>query len=220
MPSVTVKRSICPPLWHSEAEGFKYFPKKAEYRMDSLRKLLKTEFPEVKERILNGKAPLGYYIAEGVTDAYPLYESAPSEYELVGKNKFRMYRDECDLVLDIKCSASSSVLFSFEYMLMAPGAAITLKNGKLGMRDIQDAMLSGYFGEIYEKELERYRVSVTEDGYTVRIARESYEICDTAPLKLRIVIDGVSWKNEEEPTVTLGKGHASPGQYGWLIPTK
>ena len=112
------------------------------------------------------------------------------------------------------------VLFSFEYMLMAPCAAITLKNGALGMRDIQDAMLSGYFGEIYQNELDRYRVSINEDGYTVRIARDSYEICESAPLKFRIVIDGVSWKNEEEPTVTLGKGHASPGQYGWLIPKK
>ena len=40
------------------------------------------------------------------------------------------------------------------------------------------------------------------------------------PLKCRIVIQsGASWAVEDEPTRTLGKSSASPGEYGWLLPS-
>jgi hypothetical protein len=47
--------------YHSEAHGHKIFPEKLEWRIEKLRELLKTEFPEVKARIECGKAPLEFY---------------------------------------------------------------------------------------------------------------------------------------------------------------
>lgn len=47
--------------YHSEGEGFKYFPDKLEWRIKLLEKLLETEFVEVGDRIKDGLVPLEYY---------------------------------------------------------------------------------------------------------------------------------------------------------------
>ena len=41
--------------FHSEAEGYKYFPEKIRWRMDQLNKVLKNDVPDVKKQILNGE---------------------------------------------------------------------------------------------------------------------------------------------------------------------
>ena len=48
--------------YNSEAEGFKFFPKKLKSRVEQLKTLLKTEFPEIEERINRGEAPLEFYL--------------------------------------------------------------------------------------------------------------------------------------------------------------
>ena len=45
--------------YHSEAEGFKFFPEKMEDRIVHLEKILSEEFPLVEKRIAEGKAPIG-----------------------------------------------------------------------------------------------------------------------------------------------------------------
>jgi len=42
--------------FHSEAEGYKYYPAKIEWRMRQLRRVLKTEFPVVRARLRRGGA--------------------------------------------------------------------------------------------------------------------------------------------------------------------
>ena len=131
-----------------------------------------------------------------------------------------MYRDGKDLCLHISCKKAQRIVFVFEYMLMAPGAVLSLKDGVLDFDDIQDSLLCGYFGEVRQRELERYRLTETDDGYLIRIARDSYELTPTAPFKFRILVDGALWKSEDSPVRTLGKRHCSPGEFGWIIPEK
>lgn len=47
--------------YHSEAHGFKFFPEKLEWRIEKLKELLETEFPEIENRVENGLVPLEYY---------------------------------------------------------------------------------------------------------------------------------------------------------------
>ena len=205
--------------YHSEAEGFKYFPKKCEHRIKSLKDLLDGEFPEVEARIREGKAPLGFYLAEGAEDAYAL-KSSPEEADLatVGNGGFKLSRSEDTLDLYIKCEVSDEVVFCFEFMLMAPSAVMKIKDGKLGMNDTQDAYLCGYYGENYDREMKRYRMTRTADGYLVKIPRETYEIAPDAPIRLKLRINSDEWRTEEIPTITLGKGECSPGMFGWIVP--
>ena len=207
--------------YHSEAEGFKYFPKKCEYRIKSLKDMLDNEFPIVEARIREGKVPLGFYLAEGVEDAYILadsYENA--SFEPIGNGGFKLIRNDDFLELYINCDADSEVVFCFEFMLMATSAVMKIKDGKLGMNDTQDAYLCGYYGENYDREMKRYRMTKTQDGYLVRIPRSSYEITPDAPITLKIRINSAEWKIEEIPIITLGKGECSPGMFGWIVPKK
>lgn len=47
--------------YHSEGEGYKFFPEKLRDRISQLKELLETEFPEVGERAAKGLSPLEYY---------------------------------------------------------------------------------------------------------------------------------------------------------------
>ena len=51
--------------FHSEAEGYKYYPARIRWRMDLLRRLLATEFPEVEQRLRQGLVAFPEYIGEG-----------------------------------------------------------------------------------------------------------------------------------------------------------
>lgn len=47
--------------FHSEAEGYKYFPEKIRWRMDQLQKLLDTEIPALKNELEQGQDPFAQY---------------------------------------------------------------------------------------------------------------------------------------------------------------
>jgi hypothetical protein len=50
--------------FHSEAEGYKYFPEKIRWRMALLKRLLATEFPEVEQRVRDGLVAFPEYTGE------------------------------------------------------------------------------------------------------------------------------------------------------------
>ena len=207
--------------YHSEAEAFKFFPKKCAYRIDTLKALLDTEFPIVKKRISEGKVPLGFYLGEGITDVYPLTESLDAaRADAIGKSTLRLTRDSENLNLYVDTDKREPIVICFEFMLCAPSAVMKIEGGKLSMNDKQDAYLCGYYGENYDREMKRYRIKSTERGYEISISRSSYEISPDAPIRLKIKVGNDYWKCEEEPVRNLGKTECSPGEFGWIIPEK
>jgi hypothetical protein len=50
--------------FHSEAEGYKYFPERIRWRMQQLDRLLATEFPEIEQRLRQGLAAFPEYIGQ------------------------------------------------------------------------------------------------------------------------------------------------------------
>ena len=204
--------------YHSEAEGYKYFPEKIQFRIEQLKELLNSEFPIVEERISSGLAPLGYYICEGVSDAYLLTDEKRAEYKKIKDSSFALYRDEEKLTLDIKCSKGAEILFCFEFLLMKHESVLKINDGKLYMCDVQDAHLCGYYLDNYKNEIDRYELQSTDYGYKIRIDRCDYEISPIAPIKLKLQIDGESYVKEENPTTTLGKKDCSPDGFMWILP--
>jgi len=202
--------------YHSEAQGFKFFPEKIEFRIESLNKLLETEFKEVKQRIADGKPPLGYYHAEG-EECYALgrsFEDATSEK--VGEGSFRAIYDDEYVYLDIECPDNSSVLFCFDGRLLWPKSELFIKNDKPYLCD-NNGLYKPFYGDLFEKEYNNYLVEKTNKGYRVRALRSHINWTDDKrPLKLCIKINKVSWKTEEDPIITLGKGNYSAGEFGWL----
>ena len=67
--------------FHSEAEGYKYYPEKIKWRMSELEKLLKKDFPEIKKQISEDKLLFPEYTGknpEGLI-AYSLKQNSLSE---------------------------------------------------------------------------------------------------------------------------------------------
>lgn len=65
--------------YHSEGEGYKYFPEKLKWRIQSLDQLLDKEFPEVEARLAQGLAPLEYY--DGVEEGSAAYALKKGDIE-------------------------------------------------------------------------------------------------------------------------------------------
>lgn len=66
--------------YHSEAEGYKYYPAKLEWRIEQLTRVLMNDFPTVKQMILNDEALFPDYT--GTTPAGELMKSVKNEGEL------------------------------------------------------------------------------------------------------------------------------------------
>ena len=202
--------------YHSEAEGFKFFPAKLENRVCQLKELLDTEFPQVEERIRGGKWPLGYYEAEGET-VYPLrgtWEDAP--WESVGEHRFRAAFDESKVYLDVECPKEAELLFRFEGQLFHPVSEIWVREGKLWI-DPDNAMYRPLYGDLPQRELTHYALEEREKGFRITADRRHIRWTeDRRPFKLLLKVNGVSWVTEEEPVYVLGQTSTSANEFGWL----
>ena len=202
--------------YHSEAEGFKFFPEKLEDRIAYLQTLLKTEFPEVEARIREGKAPLGYYEAENEA-AYPICrETEKAPWEAVGENRFRVSFDDEYVYLDVACPKDAEILFRFEGRLFHPVWELWVKEGKLTL-DVNTVLYCPLPRETRHKEYDHYTLTETADGYRITASRRHIQWTeDERPFKLLLKIGEVCWHPEEVPVYNLGQGTTSAGEYGWL----
>ena len=218
--------------YHSEAEGYKFFPEKLDHRMKQLQELLKTEFAEVKQRIREGKAPLEYYLGEQ-EGAYEMHTSErieECEWQYLSDNvsAFRASYD-CDyLYLELKSDRETCYHLTFEYKLLWPSPEIIIDHGvkRLGLPTLSHQSM---FGEKNDAELDKYQIvtlDLSTSQYLLKICRNAVGWNEDRPLKLRIAagdgewqIDAL-WKMESDPVRTLGKANQSPGEYGWLMPIK
>lgn len=205
--------------YHSEAEGFKFFPAKMEYRIEKLEELLRTEFPEIEERIALGKAPLEYYTTEG-KELYEITQSenTAAEDHIGDKGYFKAYCDDENIYLKFCCPEESTIMFCFENRLMIPECEILIDKERKPYLPIDISLYAPLYGEKLQKEFDKYKITSTGKEVTVAANRKKCNIpAPGIPFKLCVKIDGVSWKQEENPTYTLGKHLYSPEEFGWMI---
>ena len=218
--------------YHSEAEGFKFFPEKMEHRIASLKRLLSEEFPIVENRIADGKVPLGYYYAEGEN----VYRLGSGEIALDEKRSFRVDKTEDGVLATVVCPLGENVTLHYEFDLFMPECGVVVSerpmptHGEsllcyapgLGL-DSNATSHQSLFGEKIDEELAKHRLAreVREDGsvlYRVftRVPKEKWN--RKTAIKLRVTIGGKKWIESEDPVQTLGKFNAVPDEYGFLIP--
>ena len=205
--------------YHSEAEGFKFFPEKMEHRIEKLEELLRTEFPEIEERIALGKAPLEYYTTEG-KELYEITQSENSAAEdhIGDKGYFKAYCDDENIYLKFCCPEESTIMFCFENRLMIPECEILIDKERKPYLPIDISLYAPLYGEKLQREFDKYKITSNGKEVTVAVNREKCNVPNSGiPFKLCVKIDGVSWKQEENPTYTLGKHLYSPEEFGWMI---
>ncbi len=218
--------------YHSEAEGFKFFPKKLRARIEKLKALLETEFPLVEERVSNGEAPLEFYLGKNDGDTFPdsymlhgvpLCEAEWCEFD--GNNRFRAAYDSEKLYvqLDLPEKAIGKLSFEFEPLMPSPGISFS-PDGELKLF-YEACSHHSVFGEKIEKELSKYTLEVTEkDGggliYTVSADRAACGWTEDRSLRLSVsVADRYYWhESTDDPAdPKLAKWGEIPSLYGWLI---
>ena len=212
--------------YHSEGEGYKYFPEKLRHRIAALDRLIETEFVEVRARIEKGLAPLAYYAGEEPDCAvYHMsktgIEDAP--WEKAGEScAFRAAYDARTLTLELKSERREAFTLNAEFELMAPAPPVTIyPDGRVEVAP-ETYLYYAVFGDKVDrlKRLWNARSCGGEGTHiTVTIDRISCGWTEDSPLRLRVASEnGDMWQREEEPVHTLGKSTVSPLEFGWLMP--
>ncbi len=184
--------------YHSEACGYKFFPEKLLWRVEELRKLLATEFPEIRERIEKELVPLVFYRGEeeGST-AYKLARDIESAEHMpfvtedggISEHSY-ISASEKDGVITVRFVlrdfSADMLAIEPEFRMFHPTAGFTLSNGKLSLAE---RSYYSFYGERIEEKrralhlshkvcdgLEIYDVSFSraelgmEEGETFRLS--------------------------------------------------
>jgi hypothetical protein len=209
--------------YHSEGEGYKFFPEKLMDRIEHLENLLATEFPRVRARISGGAAPLSYYLGEGEENKYFLCRSIDrAEWEKIGTaSYFRASMTGTTLTLDLRSDRPTSYLLCPEYRLFTPNVAIGIDGGgRVSIANEATAKLYySIFGGRISKELEKYAdITAIKDGWRLRIDLSDFGLTKPVPFKMRILAGGKSWIESDDRFITLGLHQVIPEEYGWMIP--
>lgn len=215
--------------YHSEGEGYKFFPEKLEDRIDYLTNLLATEFEEVATRIENGQSPLEYY--DGIEDNEDL-----KRYSLLNTNienaawedintdlgsKFRMAYDESNLYIELQSNTKENFSLIPEFRLFWPEAEIFINHDGTSELSIDAIRFSGLFKDGLTRELEKYQITPLDGEGThmlVTISRSDVGLETIRPFKMKITAGETLWCREEKPVYFLGKSKISPGDFGWILP--
>ncbi len=208
--------------YHSEAEGFKFFPEKLNSRIEQLKKLKQEEFSQVRQNLAEGMPPLSWYRGEEGS-SYRLIKGNVSEAVYVPISEqasFRASFDEEYLYIELKGTNNTSYMLFFEYELMWPAPGIIIKDNKIELTESSITHQS-VFGEKKAQELAKYEfldADASEGRYVLAVSRKLSDWTEDKPLRARIAANDVSWIADDEPVHSLGKEFASTGEFGWLLP--
>ena len=211
--------------FHSEAEGFKFFPEKLKYSISRLEVLLKTEFPEVRARIDKGLPALGYYVGEELdADSYQAgndLNKAEWRFLSDGDSAFRIAVTEESVQLELKSSRKIPFMICNEFELFMPSPTMIIMDAGKVKPHKHTITHQSLFDEKIETECKKWRVETLarESGTHLKITLNKREVnFKRLPYRCMIkTMDGAYWCQDETSTASLGKGIMSPGDFGWII---
>ncbi|NLB41245.1 MAG: hypothetical protein GX815_03135, partial [Clostridiales bacterium] len=220
--------------YHSEARGFKFFPEKLQWRIGELKKLLETEFPEVRERVSNNEIPLEFYwglsedsrryciSAEDINDAAwePFMYQDGSTDETT---KVRLAENDEEYILQIEMSGNDDILIKPEFVMFHPYVPVKLQeDGKVSFMHEKSYSI---FGERKENELAKWRgeKTSTADGFLWEITLDKRDFELEKKLPFRLDISRLSertsmWEKGDRFYQRLIFGKYSPDCYVFVIP--
>lgn len=210
--------------FHSEAEGYKFFPAKLRRRIKLLKKLLAKEFSLVEQRIGAGLSPLAYYEGKDKITARVLAgrEEWNEDWKTLsdGVSKFRLLvlRDE----IKMECIGAKDTDFVVcnEFELNFPQPAVILKSDGRVLLYRDCITHQSLLDERGEEEKAKWQVecfSTAEKTRLIATLKKSSVGFVRLPYKLLVKTRmGGNWCEEGIPTHTLGKSILSPGEFGWV----
>ncbi len=234
--------------YHSEAEGHKFFEAKLLDRVQWLRELLETEFPEVEQRIADGLSPLEFYDGIEDNDEVARYDLRSSGLEsadwanIEDIAKFRMTYDDNSIVIELVGGNDVEYALTAEFVPMRRGVVAEIS--PLGtVRLGRDALMyNSLFGERGAEELKKWsniKVSCGDETRMIlTLDRKDFGLTELRPFRMRINGSRVDyrefdpagkmppesvvkmWGRDPAPLYLLGCNRCTPTQFGWIIPRK
>lgn len=206
--------------YHSEAEGFKFFPEKLKARIDALIRLKNEDFAAAKENLANGKAAIAYTI-EG--EPYQMTRGFADEIVLTSHpagGSFGISYDDDNIYLKLEVKKGARIGVCFEMRPMWPSSALFMQDGKM---DFERSVYShqSVWGEKVALEKAKYSLDFKSDDcdrYLLCVSKKKAGAEDGKPIRLRLAIDGISLRFDDDRVDTLGKQPLSPGEFTWLLP--
>ena len=213
--------------FHSEAEGFKYFPEKLEARAKYLENLLETEFAVVRQRIEKGILPLEYY--GGIEPGVPRYTlgSGWSDFS-EGGAQVRLWEDAESIIIEFRSKKQEGITISPEFHLFRFNTPVCINtDGTPFIRWLVWLYFSLQAKERAE-ELEKYTVKLLPPSadypgshYEIRLNKEKFRYTgDAMKMAIHTNIDefhpGTYWRKPKDSTVYLGKYDIHPDMFVWI----
>ena len=209
--------------YHSEGEGYKFFPEKIWDRISQLEVLLAEEFPRVRSRILAGKPPLAYYLGEANPKCYYLQnQHSGVQWQNIGNQaRFRASLVGTELTIDLVSEMPTVFTLCPEFQLFTPNVPVQIsESGEVELYNALHAKLyNSLFGERMDTELRKYaNIMPIENGYRLQLDLTDFGMTEAKPFKMRICADKDTWSPSPDKFTTLGLFHVIPEEYGWMIP--
>lgn len=223
--------------YHPEAHGYKFFPAKLDWRIKEVERALKEEFPYVRQRIADKKAPLGFYFAEH--EEARAYQLTTDEIEKSKPIQFltedgkessytTLFANEKDGVITVKIVLddfkNDVVTIRPEFRMFEISAPFMLEGGEIIIKKH-----GGYsfFGEKIEERKRNMPCVYEEDGekcsYTFKFARKDFNMGELETFRFSIKRKGEH--NEwlclpDRMYHVLIDGAFSPDEYAFFLPAK
>lgn len=221
--------------YHSEAHGYKFFPEKLNWRIGELEKLLKTEFPEVRKRIAEGRTPLGFYFGEeeGARSIRLLAKRTEDAEDIcfIGEDGMpsrntilRAAEQNGEITIEIRVAGPVSdwLIIKPEFRMFHPSAPIVLSPGKV---EISQNIHYSFFGKsVEERRLALHPAFREENGtyvYSIRFLRRDMGMEPHEPFRLAILrSNGCKdvLSREDRMYSRLIFGRFSPDSYAFFLP--
>lgn len=222
--------------YHSEAEGYKYFPQKLRWRIEKLEALLMEEFPEVENRIAQGKVPFDFYYGDVQGEkkyklthtniGFAPWENLVFEDQKEDSNSlWRASQDEDHLFIEIKFrdfNADEKLQIRIEFQLLWPYPMLYVT--PKGEKTFEMAFYYMLHEKNLEQELNKWQMTTSmsdnEWKATFCIRKKDVDWDGIKPLRLNIGRIGQrtsKWVNSEYYCARLIFNYQNHNKFGWLI---
>ena len=220
--------------YHSEAHGYKLFPEKLKWRVEKLKELLDTEFPEIEERVEKGIIPLEYYYGtepgsrvykiqcKNINDAewIPFICPDGSESETAS---LRIASDSGVNTIQFRVNGGG-ILMQPEFNIFHLSAPFWFENGTASLRS-NVRFAYGLFDDGIDEWLSKFKFDYMKDAdaeyYSISYKPEDVGSSIDQPFRFnarRGLYDGEATGKADTVIPRLGIGPLAPEQFLFVIP--
>lgn len=208
--------------YHSEAVGYKFFPEKLRWRIGRIEEMLAMEFPQVSQRMAEGKAPLAFFEGEG-NYVYPLAESPWETFLFLDgtddtETKIRVSKTDAAFCIELRAMHDDPIIIHAEFRLFCPYVPVCIT--KDGTVEIMDEV--GYYVSKKQKaeEEKKWQVSRKNGILKVVLSKKAFGLCDGKAFRLGVRRGGEnpsSWKRADRVFPRLMYDGISPDEKVFIL---